>query len=63
MTILNSLVMSIEPNLGLQHFSKNLIEGVSPSKVVRLKYPTGEIKDRTLVEIDSIVADTWFPLE
>ena len=35
--------------------------GQGPSLIVELRYPLGEIKDPALVEITSVVADSWWP--
>lgn len=34
--------------------------GLGPSLIVKLKYPDGEIKDAKQVQMDSIVADSWW---
>jgi hypothetical protein len=40
---------------------EKLEAGNAPSLIVELAYPEGEIKDGSQVEINSIVADTWWP--
>ena len=35
--------------------------GGAPSLIVKLRYPEGEIKDATMVQVDAIVSETWWP--